>query len=173
MTAVATASVTTDAGCTTPGCLCWMFGECDAPTVEQPEPATKAANTKRQPTGLTVGTRRTESGTDTGYAYTGLIRIGRKVAADCGHLHRNRDKPTHHHGRSARGCAERILNAARRPDYATEIVTEVRDGWMRQQSGPWQVTAAMVEQFKANCARDADLLAEKIAALRTLVIEED
>jgi len=160
MTNTATAT-----GCTTDGCLCWMLGECDTPAAaEQPVTITP----RPHPTTPTIGTRRTDAGTDTGYAYTGLIRINATVT-DCGHLHRNRDARTSRHGQSARGCAERILAAANRPDYAAELVAEVRDGWMHQQSGPWQVTAGQIERFKVASARDADLLAEKIAAVRAAV----
>lgn len=77
--------------------------------------------------GLTTGTRRTRLADDT-YRYTGLIRHHGTVIAECGHEHTNRDQPRYHTP-SARTCAERILDGARRRSTADRYATEYRDAW--------------------------------------------
>lgn len=57
--------------------------------------------------GLTLSTRRTPGGYR--YAYTGIIKRGRQVVFECGHLHYNRDNDSDRH-ESASTCARRALH---------------------------------------------------------------
>ncbi len=58
---------------------------------------------------LTIGTRRiTVAG---GYRYTGQLRNGRTVLAECGHEHDNRNQSTRTSGESATDCITMALRA--------------------------------------------------------------
>jgi hypothetical protein len=116
----------------------------------------------------TTGTRRNGDQHD-GFQYVGVLRIGRKVVAECGHLHQNRDVTTKSGGRSARDCIDRIVRAARHPDDAAELVTRTRNSW--QERGPWEVTASQIERFRARALEDAAELEALIAEVAALLCQ--
>lgn len=92
------------------------------------EDAPAEAPAKRPaPTGPRASTRRVAGGVDgRDFAYVGLVKLGRKVLAECGHEHANRDWSTGVAGGSAKSCAESILDGARRPATAEHVAGRLR-----------------------------------------------
>lgn len=113
---------------------------------------------------LTPGTRRADND-----MYVGVLRVGRQVVAECGHLHRNRDISSRTNGPAARDCMKDIVAAAKRPSLAAERATRIRTAWMNTQRGPWATTAAQVERLKVELAADAVAYEALVVEVRSLL----
>lgn len=149
---------------------CWNFcclaarGRDAAPAATQPTPTAPAGAGEAAAPSMRASTRR-----DGDRQYVGVLRVGRRVVAECGHVHTNRDETSKTGGRSARDCAERIMRAAHEPFYADEVIAGQRDAWQHHRDGFWQYTAADIERRKATCAKDADELAALIVRVRDML----
>jgi hypothetical protein len=108
---------------------------------------------------LAAGTRRHPDG-----SYTGVLRHGRAVVAECGHTHPNRDMIGTYGGRSARDCATQILDGAHLEAVAAHHAERRRDGWARLPSTNF--TATTVAAAKAHCAADAHAYLAAVSAVR-------
>lgn len=120
--------------------------------------------------GISVGTRRTTHADDT-FRYTGVIRHNGQTIADCGHHHTNRDQPGYRTP-SARTCAERLLDGARKQRIADRYATDYRNSWQaaaRLGSG----TRRNIEQAKAAAAARADAYLAAVATVRALLDPAD
>ncbi|MEU8158147.1 hypothetical protein AB0B94_31215 [Micromonospora sp. NPDC048986] len=113
---------------------------------------------------LVIGTHR-----ETNDRYTGVLRVGRRIVAECGHIHTNRDNTYPTSGLSARDCMKDIVAAAKRPALAVERATKIRNGWMNP--GPWETTAAIVEQLKVRCAANAVAYETLVAEVREMLAQ--
>lgn len=115
--------------------------------------------------GLTVGTRRDNTGGV--FRYTGVLRRGRRVVAECGHTHLNRDITTGR-SRAAAECIARQIIAAGDNTFAGHEVAAIRIGWQYLTRG-FSAPADTIANAKAECAAEADAYPAKLAALTALL----
>jgi hypothetical protein len=105
------------------------LGMTEAELAAVPAAETEAPAPARKPTpaGLRASTKRVAGGADgRDWSFVGVVRLGRAIVAECGHLHANRDWPTGTVTGSAKSCAERILDGARRPAAAEHNARQLR-----------------------------------------------
>jgi hypothetical protein len=113
-------------------------------------------------TNLRTGTRRD------GNHYVGVIRQGRTIVAECGHLHQHRDFNTYD-DTAARQCINDIVKASRDNAFAAELIDKTRSRWNQHRT--LAVTAATAQRWKTEDAADADKLAALIDTVRGLNID--
>jgi hypothetical protein len=123
-----------------------------------PAPATPAPATRPAAT-VTAGTRRHGD-----QQYTGVVRHGRRVITDCGHIHTNRDMTYPSSGLSARDCADRIIRGARRPATADSYADSIRTAWTRL--SPITFTASTIAAAKTGAQTAADAYLAAVALVR-------
>lgn len=76
--------------------------------------------------------------------YTGVLRTGSQIVAECGHTHTNRDISGRRNP-SARDCITDVIRAAQKPELAIVHAAQIRLSWERAGA----VSAAGVERDKA------------------------
>ena len=97
--------------------------------------------------------------------FTGVLRNGRTVVAECGHVHSNRTDSSASGGRSALDCATDLLAAARGEALAVDTAVRIQTSWQR-------MPAASTADVTRNQAAAADLAAtyeQRVAAVRALL----
>ncbi|WP_043737500.1 hypothetical protein [Nocardia asiatica] len=110
---------------------------------------------------LTIGTLFDQ---DTG-DYRRVLRRGRTIVADCGHLHPNRDQSSSSNS-SARDCITLLVRAAGDPDLLAE-----------RQSAAARNTESFIrfarpleaDEIRADAERERTRFADVVAALRALI----
>lgn len=134
-----------------------------APPAAEPTPARRPT-----PTGLRVSTRRVAGGVDgRDFAYVGLVKLGRRVVAECGHEHANRDWSATVAGGSAKSCAESILDGARRPATAEHVAKRIRTAplGLRPAAG-FEHPAGTIEAARAAAEKNTATYLAAVAAVR-------
>lgn len=104
---------------------------------------------------LTIGTSRADTG-----AYVGVLRRGRAIVLECGHVHHNRDTSTRSGGTSASDCVRELVLAARRPVFAEHRAQQIATAWQRL--GSWG-TASTVERARAAAPGEVATFRELVA----------
>jgi hypothetical protein len=118
---------------------------------------------------IRIGTRRDEGGRDDrDYTYVGVLRQGRRVIAECGHQHKNRDHSSRFGGTSALDCITDIVRASRDQHFADQLINQVRTRNSGDGGAGFQVSAATLAEWRARDAADAAKLADVIAAVAAL-----
>jgi hypothetical protein len=100
--------------------------------------------------------------------YTGVLRRGRTIVAECGHLHRNRTDSSATEGRSALDCATDLLAAARGEALAVATETRIRGSWQHRQCP----SVASVERARADAAAAAVDYLARVEQVRGLIAAE-
>lgn len=127
----------------------------------------RAAHDAITAAGLTIGTHQNgERHTASTRTYTGVLRRGTQVVADCGHLHANRDQSSRTGGTSATDCIRLLVRAAVRPAFADYEANEIATRWMRL--GPY-ATTSMREQVKADAPTEVVAYRAKVAQIADLL----
>lgn len=103
-----------------------------------------------------------------GDRYIGVLRQGRSIVIECGHLHAHRDFDTYS-GTAARKCITDIVRASRDETFAADLIDKTRTRSAR--AGLAAVSAATVERWKAADADDADALVQLIATVRAFDVD--
>jgi hypothetical protein len=132
------------------------------------EDAPAPAKRRPAPTGLRVSTRRVAGGADgRDWSYVGLVKLGRRVVAECGHLHANRDWSATVAGGSAKSCAESILDGARRPATAEHVAKRIRTAPLGLRPGAgFQHPAGTIEAAREIAEKNEASYLAAVAAVR-------
>jgi hypothetical protein len=60
-----------------------------------------------------------------------VLRRGRTIVIECGHVHRNRDESTRSAGTSASDCVRELVRASSRPKLVEHNAERITTAWMR------------------------------------------
>jgi hypothetical protein len=150
--------------------VCPITGLTSAERAALPDAEAAPAPAKRRPTpaGPRASTKRVAGGADgRDWSYVGLVKLGRKVVAECGHLHANRDWPAGVAGGSAKSCAESILDGARRPATAEHTAKRIRTAplGLRPAAG-FQHPAGTIEAAREIAEKNEATYLAAVAAVR-------
>jgi hypothetical protein len=113
-------------------------------------------------TTITIGTRRTTTPGGV-HTYTGLLRDGRTVIAECGHQHTNRT--TSGRSTSAADCMRLILKAVANDATRASLVDNARTAWLSLTRGGFTAPTSTIEAAKVECAAAAEQTATRIDQL--------
>lgn len=98
------------------------------------------------------------------------LRCDGKSLVECGHEHHNRDQSG---GTSASDCIRCQIRATRLPSMVGYMVDKAATSWQSLTRGPWPAPTATVEAAKADSAREAAALPDRIAQLAAAIVEHD
>lgn len=113
-----------------------------------------------------IGTKRIDD-----RAYTGVLRIGRNVVAECGHTHTNRDESSRTGGRSATDCIHDLVRAAQRPSAADAEASRIAAAWQILGRRGFEVSASTIAKAKADAPAQVAAYRAKVAEVAALLAE--